>query len=266
MRRASMLFFCVCWIVAVASLGLRAGYPSAQPQAPAPGGQGVGRRQERRRRSPSRRSSSSTASPATTSAPRPAGCRSTGIDPAAAAGHAESGKRWSLKLRGGMMPPQGMPRPDEATLDAFVASLETALDAQALTAPGPGPQAGPPAEPHRVRQRRPRPARPGDRRRRAAAGRRREPRVRQHRRRAARLAVAARAVPGGGAQDQQPGGRHRHRRRRGSPIACRRTTRRRTTSTACRSARAAACSSATTSRRTPSTSSASSCCATSSAT
>src|SRR5688572_3771284 len=41
MRRASMLFFGVCWIVAVASLGLRAGYPSAQPQAPASGGQRV---------------------------------------------------------------------------------------------------------------------------------------------------------------------------------------------------------------------------------
>ena len=39
MRRASMLFFCACWVVAVASLGLRAGHPSAQPQAPAPGGQ-----------------------------------------------------------------------------------------------------------------------------------------------------------------------------------------------------------------------------------
>ena len=37
-----------------------------------------------------------------------------------------------MKLRGGMMPPQGMPRPDEATLEAFAAALEKTLDAQAL--------------------------------------------------------------------------------------------------------------------------------------
>ena len=41
MRRASILFFCACWVITVASLGLRAGHPAAQPQAPAPGGQGL---------------------------------------------------------------------------------------------------------------------------------------------------------------------------------------------------------------------------------
>jgi hypothetical protein len=43
-----------------------------------------------------------------------------------------------MKLRGGMMPPQGMPRPDEATLEAFAVSLEQTLDraAQATTKPG----------------------------------------------------------------------------------------------------------------------------------
>jgi hypothetical protein len=42
------------------------------------------------------------------------------------------------KLHGRMMPPQGMPRPDEATLDAFAASLETSIDRVALTTPNPG--------------------------------------------------------------------------------------------------------------------------------
>jgi hypothetical protein len=42
------------------------------------------------------------------------------------------------KLHGRMMPPQGMPRPDEATIDAFTASLETSLDRAALAKPNPG--------------------------------------------------------------------------------------------------------------------------------
>ncbi len=42
------------------------------------------------------------------------------------------------KLHGRMMPPQGMPRPDEATIDAFASSLEAAIDRVALTKPNPG--------------------------------------------------------------------------------------------------------------------------------
>jgi hypothetical protein len=42
------------------------------------------------------------------------------------------------KLHGRMMPPQGMPRPDEATLDAFAASLETTIDRASLARPNPG--------------------------------------------------------------------------------------------------------------------------------
>ena len=39
MRRGFILLFCACWVVSVASLGLRAGHPFAQPQATAPGWQ-----------------------------------------------------------------------------------------------------------------------------------------------------------------------------------------------------------------------------------
>jgi hypothetical protein len=43
-----------------------------------------------------------------------------------------------MKLRGGMMPPAGMPRPDEVTLQGLAASLEQRIDGQALISPNPG--------------------------------------------------------------------------------------------------------------------------------
>src|SRR5262245_36526135 len=39
------------------------------------------------------------------------------------------------KLRAGMMPPAGVPRPDKGALDSLVAHLETTLDRAALAAP-----------------------------------------------------------------------------------------------------------------------------------
>ena len=42
------------------------------------------------------------------------------------------------KLRSGQMPPEGRPRPDEATIEAFATSLEAALDGAAAAAPNPG--------------------------------------------------------------------------------------------------------------------------------
>ena len=42
------------------------------------------------------------------------------------------------KVRAGMMPPPGMPRPDKATLDAFSAFLENSLDQAAALKPRPG--------------------------------------------------------------------------------------------------------------------------------
>jgi hypothetical protein len=42
------------------------------------------------------------------------------------------------KLRGGMMPPPGMPRPDLATVNSFVSFLENQLDEAALATPNPG--------------------------------------------------------------------------------------------------------------------------------
>jgi hypothetical protein len=61
-----------------------------------------------------------------------------GANPADAATHAELWEKVAMKLRGGMMPPQGMPRPDAATLDTFATTIEKAIDERALRSPDPG--------------------------------------------------------------------------------------------------------------------------------
>jgi mono/diheme cytochrome c family protein len=51
---------------------------------------------------------------------------------------AETWEKVVRKLRAGMMPPQGMPRPDHATLESFASALETALEREAIARPNPG--------------------------------------------------------------------------------------------------------------------------------
>ena len=52
--------------------------------------------------------------------------------------HAETLEKMIRKLGTGSMPPQGMPRPDKATLDGFVTWLETSIDRNAMAKPNPG--------------------------------------------------------------------------------------------------------------------------------
>jgi hypothetical protein len=52
--------------------------------------------------------------------------------------HAEVWEKVIRKLRGGMMPPQGLPRPDNATIDDFVAWLELSIDRETADNPNPG--------------------------------------------------------------------------------------------------------------------------------
>ncbi len=52
--------------------------------------------------------------------------------------NAELAEKVIHKLRAGMMPPPGMPRPDAAALKAFTTSLETAVDQAAAAHPNPG--------------------------------------------------------------------------------------------------------------------------------
>src|SRR5262245_47768115 len=60
------------------------------------------------------------------------------VDIADAAVNSEVLEKVVRKLRAGLMPPEGRPKPDAATLETFTASLETLLDRHASTAPNPG--------------------------------------------------------------------------------------------------------------------------------
>ena len=60
------------------------------------------------------------------------------LDPAGVPDHAQTWEKVVRKLRGGMMPPPGMRRPDHAKADAFVAWMEGYLDAAAAQNPNPG--------------------------------------------------------------------------------------------------------------------------------
>ena len=138
MRRGSILFFCACWVVSVAAFGLPAGHPLAQAQAVAPGGQPTA--PEKQGPAPQSEQALVTQYCVTchNARTRTGGLSLEELDPAAAASHADVWEKVIVKLRGGMMPPVGMPRPGEATLQGFAASLERRIDAQALKSPDPG--------------------------------------------------------------------------------------------------------------------------------
>ena len=61
-----------------------------------------------------------------------------GQDPARADQAPEMWEKVVRKLRGGVMPPVGVPRPDAATYDALAASLERTLDRAVTSKPNPG--------------------------------------------------------------------------------------------------------------------------------
>ena len=60
------------------------------------------------------------------------------LDPVDVPAHAESWEKVVAKLRSGMMPPAGRPRPDAATYDAVAGWLEAELDRAAAADPNPG--------------------------------------------------------------------------------------------------------------------------------
>jgi hypothetical protein len=61
-----------------------------------------------------------------------------GLNPAEAGAHADVWEKAIVKVRGGLMPPLGMPRPDDATLERFASSVERVLDRASLASPDPG--------------------------------------------------------------------------------------------------------------------------------
>jgi mono/diheme cytochrome c family protein len=60
------------------------------------------------------------------------------LDVSRVAGDPATWEKVVRKLRGRMMPPAGMPRPDDATYDRLAVNLETALDAASAARPNPG--------------------------------------------------------------------------------------------------------------------------------
>jgi hypothetical protein len=62
----------------------------------------------------------------------------TGLDVSRPATDAATWEKVVRKLRGRMMPPAGLPRPDDATYDRLASDLESALDAAAAQQPNPG--------------------------------------------------------------------------------------------------------------------------------
>jgi len=61
-----------------------------------------------------------------------------GLDSARPADHPAEWEKVVRKVRAGLMPPAGVPRPDRATLDAFAERLENALDRAAAASSHPG--------------------------------------------------------------------------------------------------------------------------------
>ena len=61
-----------------------------------------------------------------------------GVNPSDPARHAEDLEKVALKLRAGMMPPSGMPRPGPAEIARFASDLEEAIDRAAVADPNPG--------------------------------------------------------------------------------------------------------------------------------
>ena len=60
------------------------------------------------------------------------------LDVTAAGRDPQTWEKVVRKVRTGMMPPSGAPRPERTALDAFAASIETMIDSVARTAPNPG--------------------------------------------------------------------------------------------------------------------------------
>ena len=61
-----------------------------------------------------------------------------GLDVSTPGDRPETFEKVIRKVRAGLMPPAGMPRPERATLDGFAASLESKLDRAAALSPNPG--------------------------------------------------------------------------------------------------------------------------------
>ena len=127
MRR---VFITVIVALAVLSFGyvsLRAAYPSAQTAAPAAVP-----------KSPERALLDQYCVTCHNQRARTANITFDTMDLAELPSHADVWEKVVRKLRGGMMPPPGMPRPGQAAVDGFVSWLVRSLDEAAAANPNPG--------------------------------------------------------------------------------------------------------------------------------
>ena len=151
---------------------------------------------------PTARRSIATASPVTTAELEPEASHSTRWTSRVSRPTPRRGRKSSERLRGRMMPPPGLPRPDDATYDALSAHLEEALDRAVVgSSESRTHRHVPSSEPRRVSERDSRHPRARRRRLGAPAQGRCEPWVRQREQRRA-VADAARAVSGRGAEGE----------------------------------------------------------------
>ncbi len=140
MGRVCLLACCTVWVLAAASSGLRADRALAEGQTPAAAP------------APAPQTTTATSQPPASDQAliqkycvtchnarvKTAGLSLEGANPAEAASQTELWEKVTMKLRGGMMPPQGMPRPDAATLEALAGNIEKTIDDRALRSPDPG--------------------------------------------------------------------------------------------------------------------------------
>jgi hypothetical protein len=145
MRRVCFLVCCGIWVSVAASSSLRADRIPAEARA------GTNATVRAAQTAPVAQTAVATRAPGADPAliqkycvtchngrAKTAGLSLESANPAEAAGHAELWEKIAMKLRGGMMPPQGMPRPDAATLEAFAAAIENTIDERAQRSPDPG--------------------------------------------------------------------------------------------------------------------------------
>jgi hypothetical protein len=140
MGRVCLAVFCSVWILTAASSGLLADRNSTDDQSPAASPAPVAQTAAAPNPAPASDQALIQKYCVTCHSARvkTAGLSLEGANPAEAASHPDLWEKVAMKLRGGMMPPQGMPRPDPATLEALAAGIEKTIDERALRSPDPG--------------------------------------------------------------------------------------------------------------------------------
>ena len=131
MRKFRNLTVWILFCLAAGSVGLGFQVPARSPQRPAPGASTAAG-------SSSRALIDQYCVTCHNQTLKTAGLALDKVDLADVAGGAATWEKVVMKLRAGMMPPAGRPKPDAHAVESFVASLETSLDKAGMAKPDPG--------------------------------------------------------------------------------------------------------------------------------